>query len=721
MNILITGNLSYLVVPLVRAFVLEKNRVVLASYNAGDLNLKQNNVLIHSINPSESIFRDALSSYNFDVIIYLSTREEQLDGGEGDYSVGQQLDGLRNTLDLCKNGKVRRFFYISSTEVYGNMTDISEEVFPQPASINGYTLSTGERYCRNYQDEYDINLIILRLTNVYGPDEKSGLLYKLIKDGNNKKEIAFPDSPETNCSLIHADDVVDLIKRAIDDDYTSKSLVLNLSSAKPLKYSEIADLFSKYHFKVNYKINDKKNVYTTPVSSVTAKNLYDWMDTHDLATELANFVEVPGEEPPRPKTTLQTLGGQLSRFQNVLKWVELILGAALAQYLSQLTGTLIQFKYVDFRLLFVVIMGSVYGLRFGLYASILISLSVLYTWFQLGFDWSLLVYNVGNWFPFAMYFAAGLITGYTHDKSENAIFYEKKQTGLIYEKYAFLYGVFNEIRALKDEFRERLIGYRDSFGRIFAITSELDQLQEYVVYYKALNILEDIMDNKNIAIYSMEGQQGYARLEVNSTELNDGIAKSLTFSDYPIAFESIKQGKIFQNTSLIPNYPAYVAPVMTNSGQSSVPVAVIVIWFVKFEQYSTYYYNLFKVICGLIQASLVRAALFLNANYEKIYVPSTRILKAEAFTETLKVRHEMKDNKVLDYQLVMLEPSENGIQERYSRISQGIRTTDLVGMDRNGSYYILLSQSNKKVSQEVVDRLEKLGIKGKLIESNEIP
>ena len=268
---------------------------------------------------------------------------------------------------------------------------------------------------------------------------------------------------------------------------------------------------------------------------------------------------------------------------------------------------------------------------------------------------------------------------------------------------------------------ERLIGYRDSFGRIFKITSELDQLQEHVVYFKALNILEDIMDNKNIAIYSMEGQPGYARLEVNSTELNSGIAKSLKFSDYPIVFESIKQGKIFQNTNLIPNYPAYVAPMMNNSDQSNIPVAVIVIWFVKFEQYSTYYYNLFKVICGLIQASLVRAALFLNANQEKIYVPSTRILKADAFQETLKVRREMKDNKVSDYQLMKLEPTENGIQERYSRLSEGIRTTDIVGMDRNGACYVLLSQSNRQASQEVVDRLEKLGIKGNLIDSNELP
>ena len=715
MNILITGNLSSLAVPLAKEFVKEKNKVILASYNASKIDLKLNNVILHSINPSEKIFRDALSSYKFDVTIYLSTREEQLDEKEDEFYVGQQLDGLRNTLELCKKGKIRRFFFVSSTEVYGDMTDLSENVLPHPSSINGNTLSAGESYCRMYQNEFEMNLTILRLTNIYGPEEKNCLLYRLVRDGNDQGEVLLPDSPDTYCSFLHVDDIVDFVKRAIDENYSLKSLVVNLSSSKPIKYSDLAEILNKYYSKVTYKNGDRKNVYTRPVNVLAAKTLFDWIDVHDLTTEIENFVGLSLEEPIRKNSTFLTFVNKTLGNTNILKWIELILGAVLVQYLSQLTSTLIQFKYVDFRLLFVVIMGLIYGLRFGIYASILVSLSVLYTWLQLGVDWTLLVYNVSNWFPFAMYFSAGLITGYNHDKTENAILYGQKQNELILEKYAFLYEVFNEIRNLKDEFRERLIGYRDSFGKIFTITRELDELQEHSVYFRALNILEELMENKNIAMYSLDSNRAYARLVVNSVEMNEKIAKSLKLSDFPKALESIEQGKIFQNTALLENYPAYIAPVLNNSYPFNVPVAIIVIWSAKFEQYSIYYNNLFKVICGMIEASLVRATLFMDANYEKMYLPSTRILNHDAFMDMLKVRLEMRKNKISDFQVIMLQELGNDIQKNYSEISEGIRTVDVVGMLRNGTCYILLSQADKQASLDVLARLEKLGVKGKLI------
>jgi len=408
---------------------------------------------------------------------------------------------------------------------------------------------------------------------------------------------------------------------------------------------------------------------------------------------------------------------KLSGNQEALKWVELILGAGLVHYLSELTTTLIQFKYVDFRLLFVVVMGSLYGIQSGLWASLLVSLSILYGWYQLDLDWALLVYNVGNWFPFALYFLAGLITGFSRDKTESALLHEQKQSNLIYEKYVFLYGVFDEIRKLKDEFREQLIGYRDSFGKIYSITRELDASQEQAVYFRALGIIEDLMQNYSIAIYSLDGD--YARLEVNSYALNDKISKSLKLSDFPELLHHINRGVIFQNTALLPNFPAYVAPVLNNSYPFNVPVAIVVIWSVKFDQYSTYYLNLFKVICGLIQDALVRAAAFMDLNYEKMYVPATKILTPEAFMDILRIRADMKKNKVTDYQLLKVAGLKQSWPEIYSKISEGIRSVDIVGTLNDGTCYILLTQADQTTAQYVIERLAMLGIQSDLVNVNE--
>lgn len=722
MNILITGNLSSLAIPLSRELVRNNNKVVLASANAREIDISTDGRLsLHSINPADSVFRDVFDSYKFDIIFFLSTREEQFIEQHDSLYVGQQLDGLRNALELARKGELKRFFFVSSTEVYGNDVDVSESTLPQPSSVNGDTLLVGEKYCRNYHKDYALPITILRLPNLYGPEEKTGMLYNLVNEGKLKDEVVIQGEPEDLCSLLHLDDVIDFIKRAIDEIYFPEALVINLSSSRPIKFSTLADLLKRHFSVVIFTDDGARKIYTKHVQILAARKLYDWFDSHDITVEIGEYIQSIYVVKVNDLTYLQKLRRWVSNHLTKLKWVELIGGALLVVYLSQLTGTLIQFQYVDFRLVYVVILGSLYGLQFGLIAAGLMSLYVLYTWLNLGVDWKLLVYNVGNWFPFVLYLAVGLITGYNHDKTENAIIYEKKQYDLIMEKYSFLYEVFNEIRTIKDEFRERLIGYRDSFGKIFTITKELDELQEQAVYLRALSILEELMDNKNIAIYSLDNTRAFARLEVSSASMSKKIAKSLKLSDYPKALESIESGKIFQNSDLLENYPAYIAPVLNNAYPFNVPVAVIVIWLASFEQYSIYYYNLFKVICGMIEASLVRATSFLDANYEKVYLPSTRILNHDAFLDILKVRIEMKRNKVSDFQLVLLENNGADVISMYPVVSEGIRGADIVGVLRDGNCYILLSQSDSQSSLEVLERIKRLGINGKLIDSNEIP
>jgi Nucleoside-diphosphate-sugar epimerases len=719
MNILITGNLASLAATFAKEFAKRKNRIVLSADRAEKLDIKLNNTILHSIDPAGDVFRDAMSSYGFDVVVFISTREEQLYEQDA-FNTGYQLDGLRNTLELCKQENLKHFFYISSTEVYGNMGDLSEQAIPQPLSPNGHTLLAGEQFCRFYHDKFGVNTTIVRVTNSYGPDEKSGLLTGLIKACNNKSEVNFPAPENSEISLLHALDIADFLIRAIDEEYTPESLVVNLSCSSPIKYSELARSLQKYYPAVTFNFLNEAERYTKPVKVSAAKKIYYWIDTRRFKDELEDMVELLRAEGSPEGSGLEGTRKKFSNYPKSLKWIELILGAMLTQFLSQMTGTLIQFKYVDFRLLFVVIMGSIYGLRTGLYAAILVSISILYTWVQLGFDWALLIYNVGNWFPFALYITAGLITGYNHDKTENQILNAQKQVNLIYDKYSFLYEVFNDVRNLKDEFRERLLGYRDSFGKIFTITRELDQLQEQAIYLRALSILEEHLDNKNIAIYSLDENRTYARLEAKSASLNEELSKSLNLSDFPEILPHIEQGTIFQNTALVPNYPAYLVPIFNNTYPFNVAAAMIVIWSAKFEQYSTYYYNLLKVICGLIQASLIRATLFSNANYERMYLPTTRILNHEAFRDAFRIRVEMKKNRISDFQVVVVDSLENNIQDIYPCISDEIRDADIIGIQNDGNYYILLSQADELTAQDVVERLARIGVRSRLVDTNQL-
>ena len=78
MNILISGNVASLTITLVRELVRQKHHLVVASDDADQLGIGSTNTVVHSINPAGNLFRDVISAYGFDIVVYISARGEQI-------------------------------------------------------------------------------------------------------------------------------------------------------------------------------------------------------------------------------------------------------------------------------------------------------------------------------------------------------------------------------------------------------------------------------------------------------------------------------------------------------------------------------------------------------------------------------------------------------------------------------------------------------------------
>lgn len=715
MNALISGNISCLATTLSKTFLKEKYRVVLVGNQSDNIKKKLPGVTGHAISPADDALGEIISAYRFDTVVYIATREDQLLGSDK-FDTGQVLDGLLNTLEICKNKGIQKIFYISSTEIYGNQDATtqdaaSEDTDPQPSSPNGFVLSTAEQYCRYYHEQYGLNTTIVRVPFVYSPDESDTFLNHLIRSLRDGNKVVFPSNETKVCSFLHADDVADLILRLIDDYYPGLQTI-NLSSADPLTLSELAGMLKEHFPKAHFSYSDKDALTTRPVAVYNAKKMYDWIPEHKLNQSLPGIIESVQDEIIEKISLAQRLKARFPHYSLYLKWIEVLLGAALMIYLNELSGTLVEFRYVDFRLIYVVLMGLIYGTQVGLIASGFAALSLLYSWLRLDLDWVELVFNVASWLPFAIYLIAGTLTGYFHDKKENEIQYQTGQNHLVQEKFKFLYNLYQEVVLIKNQFQEQLVGARDSFGRIYHVTRQLDTLEEEEVLIKALGVLEDVMSNHNIAIYSINPTNSFARLEVYSSPLRGQITKSLNLADHRELTESIERGEIFQNRGLLPNLPAYFAPIRNGNNT----VAAVVIWNAKFDQYSLYYFNLFKVICGLVQSSINRAALFLDANIEKTYLPYTRILKPEPFKKVIQSKSNMKKAKIGDYMLVKVcvEKANSSLDDYvklYNLVSRDIRAEDYVGVLEDGNCYVLFSQADHSNSRKIYLRLEQHGIR----------
>jgi UDP-glucuronate decarboxylase len=86
----------------------------------------------------------------------------------------RDLYGIEHVFDLCKNSGVKRVFFSSSSEVYGEPVDLpqNEETTPLNSRIPyAVVKNVGEAFLKSYKKEFDLDYTIFRFFNTYGPKQ----------------------------------------------------------------------------------------------------------------------------------------------------------------------------------------------------------------------------------------------------------------------------------------------------------------------------------------------------------------------------------------------------------------------------------------------------------------------------------------------------------------------------------------------------------------------
>jgi nucleoside-diphosphate-sugar epimerase len=89
-------------------------------------------------------------------------------------AVLEDVKGLENILRLSKNTRVKRVFYSSSSEVYGEPVEFPQNENTTPLNSRlpyAVVKNLGEAYLKSYQQEFDLNYTIFRFFNTYGPKQ----------------------------------------------------------------------------------------------------------------------------------------------------------------------------------------------------------------------------------------------------------------------------------------------------------------------------------------------------------------------------------------------------------------------------------------------------------------------------------------------------------------------------------------------------------------------
>lgn len=126
------------------------------------------------------------------------------------------IQGIRNVLDLSKAYGVERVFYSSSSEVYGEPVEIPqvEETTPLNSRLPyAVVKNVGEVYLKTYEREFGLSYTIFRFFNTYGPRQTAdfvitrfvdlalrGLPLTVYGDGQQTRTFCFVDD-NVECTI----------------------------------------------------------------------------------------------------------------------------------------------------------------------------------------------------------------------------------------------------------------------------------------------------------------------------------------------------------------------------------------------------------------------------------------------------------------------------------------------------------------------------------------
>jgi UDP-glucose 4-epimerase len=155
------------------------------------------------------------------------------------------INGIRNVLELAKSTGVKRVFYSSSSEVYGEPVSMPQHEDTTPLNSKlpyAIVKNVGEAFFRSYQKTYGLDYTIFRFFNTYGPHQSEDFVVaKFIRKALNNEDITiYGDGLQTR-TLCFIDDNVDVAILALINEVGINETI-NVGSEIELTILELAKL-----------------------------------------------------------------------------------------------------------------------------------------------------------------------------------------------------------------------------------------------------------------------------------------------------------------------------------------------------------------------------------------------------------------------------------------------------------------------------------------------
>jgi nucleoside-diphosphate-sugar epimerase len=151
-------------------------------------------------------------AYSFDYVFHYAAMVGVKRTLENPVSVLEDISGIKNVLNLSKNTGVKRVFFSSSSEVYGEPVEFPQNEHTTPLNSRlpyAIVKNVGEAYFKSFHKEYDLDYTIFRFFNTYGQKQsKDFVVSKFISAALSNNDITIYGDGSQTRTFCYIDDNV---------------------------------------------------------------------------------------------------------------------------------------------------------------------------------------------------------------------------------------------------------------------------------------------------------------------------------------------------------------------------------------------------------------------------------------------------------------------------------------------------------------------------------
>ena len=668
MEVLVVGNTSYVDDDFcAKAFPGDHVQVVAASDAQRDGS------------PAPSSWNELLQhldqAYEFDRVVYLSTYLTPHTETFGD------IELLRSVFRACMDRQIQLLFVTGPAGVDGDVDAAGQ-------TGKGIIARAANDLCRYYAAHDGIQAKILRVPYLYtaSPALNDPFLVPLFQSCSHGS-LVLKNSADSPLQALCAEELAVLVRR-IFDSWDPAFEELGVADSFAHKLGDLGEALKQLFPGLQVTYGDDVEAFVAPSDAIRKR--YGWFQRYDVLTDLSTIHARWEQSRAGKRHPLRHAIDRMREHTLPIICAETALAWVLFECLEHLFSQSAQLNVLDYRLLYVVLVGTLYGLDFGLVAALLASIGLAASYFTLyGYTFQGLFYEPSNWLPFIAYFVVGAVCGYVQLRNREALKAERAENELVRNRNDFLGRLYHDAIEDKQAYKRQIVGRHDSFGKIFAVTQELDVLNPRDIYRKCCELLGEILENDTVTIYHVSGE-AFTRLVAASPAISSDALRSLALDDLKAMMEGVDHSGLWVNRKLVPGLPMF-AYVMERDGS---PAIFIFVRHVAESQMTLYYQNLFRILCGLVESALGRAFDYEAVARDKRCVAGTRVLKQDAFGRELATEQALADSKMGSYLLLRVVPGMEPVGELVGAIGSAIRESDAAGLVGD-ALYLLMRQATE--------------------------